>query len=266
MRNNNSKFIINTISIQQSNLQLRKNLNIKSKEMALTLLKRSIILFFLLFFIIHNAVGQNIRKSVLERKYYLNLLILKTKLLADSIYNIDKFNSIEEIDKLKIDSSSHYSYIQPDSKSCDQLICSEFNLPHVIKPLGWTSDYEKIFTKEQINELDSIIADFEKQSSNEIAIISIDSSWTTIEKFDNLTISIGEFWGVGKKDINNGIVIGISKGLRKIRISNGYGIEEKLTDEETKKIINDIIIPYFKKGMYFEGIKKGLSSIMQEIR
>jgi uncharacterized protein len=132
--------------------------------------------------------------------------------------------------------------------------------------LGWTSDYEKIFTKEQINELDSIIADFEKQSSNEIAIISIDSSWTTIEKFDNLTISIGEFWGVGKKDINNGIVIGISKGLRKIRISIGYGIEEKLTDEETKKIINDIIIPYFKKGMYFEGTKKGLSSIMQEIR
>lgn len=114
--------------------------------------------------------------------------------------------------------------------------------------------------------MDSIIDKFEKETTNEIAIVTIDSSWTTKESFDSLTLAIARNWGVGKKDKNNGILIGISTGLRKIRIQNGYGIEAILTDAETKKIINDIIIPEFKKGNYFEGTKSGLLALMQKVR
>ncbi len=134
------------------------------------------------------------------------------------------------------------------------------------KPLGWTSDFEHIFSSDQINELDSIISKFEKETTNEIAIVTIDSSWTTKETFDSLILKVGNDWGIGKKDINNGIVIGISTGLRRIRISNGYGIEAKLTDAETKKILEDLIIPEFKKGNYFEGTKNGLLALIQKVR
>jgi uncharacterized membrane protein YgcG len=56
------------------------------------------------------------------------------------------------------------------------------------------------------------------------------------------------------------------KGLRKIRINNGFGIETKLTDTDTKKIMDDIILPEFKKGNYFEGTKNGVLALMQKIR
>ena len=141
---------------------------------------------------------------------------------------------------------------------------SNIHLP--AKALGWTNDFENIFTNKQIIELDSIISRFEKETTNEIAIVTIDSSSTTKEDFDNLISTILNKWSVGKKGINNGIVIGISIGLKKIRISNGYGIEAKFTDIETKKIIDDIFLPEFRNGKYFEGTRNGLLTLMQKVR
>jgi len=143
---------------------------------------------------------------------------------------------------------------------------SAYKIHFPIKASGWTSDFEHIFSSDQINELNSIISNFEKETTNEIAIVTIESSWTTKESFDSLTLAIAKNWGIGKKDKNNGILIGICTGLRTIRIQNGYGIEAKLTDAETKKIIDDIIIPEFKNGNYFEGTKNGLLVLMQKVR
>jgi len=142
---------------------------------------------------------------------------------------------------------------------------SKYKVQFHIKPLGWVSDYEHIFTEEQVLMLDSMISKFEKETTNEIAIVTIDSSWTTKESFDSLTLAIARNWGIGKKGKNNGVLIGISIGLRKIRIQNGYGIEAKLSDAETKKIIDEVMVPEFKNGNYFEGTKNGLLALMQKI-
>lgn len=137
------------------------------------------------------------------------------------------------------------------------------NLP---KPLGRVSDYEQVFTPVQIGQLDSLIRRFEEETTNEIAVITIDSSWVKKEAFDDYTLAIARQWGVGKKQLNNGILICFSTGYRKIRIQNGYGIEAKLTDGETAAILKKYIIPPFKKSHYFEGIKSGLLAIMAAIR
>ncbi|MGN6493302.1 MAG: TPM domain-containing protein [Agriterribacter sp.] len=134
------------------------------------------------------------------------------------------------------------------------------------KPLGWTSDYEHIFSKDQISELDSIIANFDRETTNQIAIITIEGSRVSLEEFDDCILKIANHWGVGRKGVNNGIVIGVSTGLRKIRICNGYGIEAKLTNSETKEIIDKVILPEYRKGNYFEGTKQGLLALMQKVR
>lgn len=138
-------------------------------------------------------------------------------------------------------------------------------LESLSRPLGWTSDYEHIFTKAQTDSLNFIMASFEAETTNEIAVVTIDSNSVIKEEFDSLIIALGNRWRVGKKGKNNGIVIGLSKGHRRIRISNGYGIETKLSDEETKRIIDSTILPYFKKDDYFEGVRQGLLAIMQQL-
>jgi uncharacterized protein len=133
-------------------------------------------------------------------------------------------------------------------------------------PIGYTNDCEKLLTKNQIDFLDSIISNFDKETSIQIAIISISKKYTTKENFDSSILATHNTWGVGKIILNNGILIGISSELRKIRISNGDGVREKLTDEKTKIIIDEIMIPEFKKNNYYLGLLKGLTEIINTLR
>jgi len=137
------------------------------------------------------------------------------------------------------------------------------------KQIGWVSDFDKVFTTAETIYLDSIINSHEIQTTNEIAVVTIqlDSSQIkTSEDFNMFSLSLFRSWGVGKKDKENGVGILISINLRKIRIEVGYGLELKLTDEEAKKIIDTIIIPEFKNGAYYAGILSGLKEIFEEIK
>ena len=137
------------------------------------------------------------------------------------------------------------------------------NLP---KPHNWTNDYENLFSKEEETKLNQIISDFEKETTVEIAIVTIDTFKVSKEKFEDLSLHIARTWGVGKKEKSNGILIAISKGYLKIRIQNGDGIVLFLSDDETAKIIRNDIIPYFKKEDYFEGTKAGILKLIELLR
>ena len=133
------------------------------------------------------------------------------------------------------------------------------------KPKGFVNDYVSLFLPQQINILDSIIGDHEKQTGNQVAVITVDSLMLGKCSLDEYTMEIGNHWGVGEKVKNNGIVIGIAPQLRKIRIENGYGIEKILSNEQTRQIIDSVIIPEFRNSDYFEGTRKGLLAIIQQI-
>ena len=132
------------------------------------------------------------------------------------------------------------------------------NMP---KPKGWVNDFENILTAEEEKTLDSLVADYEKRTTIEISIVTIPISATDKERFDELTLHIAKTWGVCKKGKDNGILIGISKGHRKIRIQNGYRIEKLLTDNQTKKVIDQIFIPRFKADQYFKAMFDGIQEI-----
>lgn len=133
------------------------------------------------------------------------------------------------------------------------------------KATGYVNDYSHLFTEAEKFQLDSIISEFEKQTSNQIAIITIDSIMLGKCDVEQYTQSIGNAWGVGQQKKNNGITIGIAPSLKKIAIRNGYGIEKILTDQETKNIIDSAIIPAFKNAEYFVGIRNGLKDIFKEL-
>jgi uncharacterized protein len=130
-------------------------------------------------------------------------------------------------------------------------------------PTGWVNDFENIFTEDEENTLDSLISEYEKRTTTEITVITIPTSATDKDRFDELTLHIAKSWGVGKKEKNNGILIGISKGHRTIRIQNGLGIEKLITDNQTKQIIDQIIIPSFKANDFYKGVFNGIQEIKQ---
>jgi uncharacterized protein len=134
------------------------------------------------------------------------------------------------------------------------------NLP---KSTNWTTDFENLYSDIEQAKLDSIISNFEKKTTIEIAIVTIDTLKTSNEKFEDLSLNLAKNWGIGKSGKDNGILIAISKGYRRIRIQNGNGIEKIISDEETKAIIENYFIPAFRNNEYYIGTLKGMMEIMK---
>jgi uncharacterized protein len=130
------------------------------------------------------------------------------------------------------------------------------------KPIGYVNDFENVLTTEQVKKLTELITLYEQKTTNEIAVVTINSI-EPYSDFDQYAVDLSKEWGVGKKEKNNGLTIVLSKSLRKIRISTGTGTERILTDEICKSIIDQFMVPKFKEGQYYEGISFGLAELLK---
>lgn len=71
---------------------------------------------------------------------------------------------------------------------------------------------------------------------------------------------LGNRWGIGDKDRNDGIIILVAPNERRVRISTGTGIQKMLTDDEAKAVI-DQMTPFFKAGDYAGGLSLAVDAI-----
>lgn len=115
---------------------------------------------------------------------------------------------------------------------------------------GYVTDYENIFTSEQNATLTKLLEDYEKETTIEIAVLTVpdfsddfDFAQTTAEK-----------WGIGKKDMNNGLLILYSKNKNLLRLHTGYGLEAYLPDGWLKPNGDSTKIKFLNKGDYYNGI------------
>ena len=144
--------------------------------------------------------------------------------------------------------------------------CAQKSKSNFPAPTGYVSDFENVFTAQERKILDSMLTAYEKETTVEIGVVTLHDKYSGIGNFDSLVTAIHNEWGVGKKEKNNGVLLAICMPLRKMRISTGRGIEKVLTDEEAKKIIEENMVPEFRNAKYFEGTRKGLVAIMNELR
>ena len=128
------------------------------------------------------------------------------------------------------------------------------------EPTGFVNDFDNIFTPDQILALENRLQEYEEQTSNQIAVVTVNS----IEPYDEIqwyATDLANHWGIGNKERDNGLLILLNKNQREIWISTGLGTEKILTDKIVKNIIDSTIIPDFKKGSYYDGIVKGVEEI-----
>ena len=124
------------------------------------------------------------------------------------------------------------------------------------------NDFEDVLTDTQEQYLIDELFDYESKSTNEIVIVTI-ADFKPYDDIFQFSLDLANRTGIGKVDKNNGILIVLSKNRRQIQIQNGDGILPLFSNEQTKYIIQEIMIPEFRKDDYFEGLKKGLSTIMK---
>lgn len=127
---------------------------------------------------------------------------------------------------------------------------------------GYVTDLVEIFSPAEKADLAKLIAAYEERTSVQIAVLTIDTTWTSKDSFPSYANKVFNTWGIGQKETNNGILMCICPGYRIMRIENGYGIEKVLSNEETAQILNQDILVHFKTGEYYTGVKSGIEKII----
>lgn len=72
-------------------------------------------------------------------------------------------------------------------------------------------------------------------------------------------------YGIGSKDKNNGVLLILSIDDRKTRIEVGYGLEGRLTDGKTGRILDNYAVPSFKENNWNDGIRNTFNAILHEV-
>lgn len=115
------------------------------------------------------------------------------------------------------------------------------------KLIGRVSDYASVLSPTQLEALATKLKGIEETKDRpQVFVLTVKSlDGKDIESFTNQTFKA---WGVGQKDKNNGILIVVSTGDRKIRIEVGYGLEGSLPDSRAKAIISEQMAPKLARG------------------
>ena len=126
------------------------------------------------------------------------------------------------------------------------------------------NDYAGILTPQTIAALEDNLKQLEQTDSTQVAVLTINS--LEGDALEDFSIRVAEKWKIGHKGLDNGAILLIVKNDRKIRIEVGYGLEGKLTDLLSGRIIYGIIAPSFKAGNYDEGVSKGVEAIIAVVK
>jgi uncharacterized protein len=115
----------------------------------------------------------------------------------------------------------------------------------------------------KIQTLEAKLAAFEKAKGSQIAVLVLPT--TQPEVIEQFAIRVVEVWKLGRKGIDDGVLLLIAKDDRKMRIEVGYGLEGALNDATAKRIVAEVISPLFKQGDFYGGIDAGVTSIIKVI-
>lgn len=122
-------------------------------------------------------------------------------------------------------------------------------------------DEGNYLTPTEEKKLEQKLKNYNDSTSTQIAIRTIDSlSGVEIEEY---AINLATQLGIGQKEKDNGVLIVLAKKERKIRIETGYGLEHRLTDIKSKRMIRDILAPNLKNNQNFEALNLTIHKIFE---
>lgn len=128
---------------------------------------------------------------------------------------------------------------------------------------GRVVDDAGILSPQAQEKLTALLAEHEQQTGNQVVVVTLkDLGGTDIADYG---YQLGRAWGIGQSKKNNGALIIVAPNQRQMRIEVGYGLEGDLTDAQSKLIIENAMLPHFRKGDYDGGVLEGTIDVLRTI-
>lgn len=121
------------------------------------------------------------------------------------------------------------------------------------------TDLTTTLSSQQRTALEAELEAFEKEKGSQVVVLIIPT--TDPETISSYGIRVAEQWKIGRSGVDDGVILIVAKDDRKVRIEVGYGLEGAIPDVYAKRIIENIIIPNFRQGDFYNGIEDGVGAI-----
>lgn len=147
------------------------------------------------------------------------------------------------------------------------LLSAAFAFAQSLQPVpplsGRVVDLTNTLSSEQRQALDARLRDFEQRKGSQLAVLIVPR--TAPEAIEQFSIRVAEQWKIGRGKVDDGAILVVAKDERTLRIEVGYGLEGALNDATSKRIVDDVIVPYFRQGDFYGGISAGVDAMMRVI-
>src|ERR1051326_5624506 len=128
---------------------------------------------------------------------------------------------------------------------------------------GVVSDYAGKLDEAQIQELSGLLKDYERQTSIEFVVVVVNSLDGLSAR--NYATGIGDFWKIGKAGRDNGIVLLWAPNERAYALRVASGLSADLPDAEAAQVTRQSLLPNFKRGDYYAGLKETVLATMEHV-
>jgi uncharacterized protein len=124
---------------------------------------------------------------------------------------------------------------------------------------GRVVDNADLLAPEAEARISAKLAALEKGTTDQLVVATVPA--LNGAKIEDFSLRLGRGWGIGRKDLNNGVLLLVAPTERRVRIEVGTGLEGLLTNQKAWFIIRDTILPRFKVGDYPQGIEAGVDAL-----
>jgi len=125
------------------------------------------------------------------------------------------------------------------------------------------TDLTGTLTGEQQAALDARLREFGERKGSQVAVLVVRT--TGSEPIEAYSLRVVEQWKVGRRNVDDGVLLLVAKDDRAVRIEVGYGLEGALPDATARRIIAESIVPRLAAGDFAGGIDAGVDRILRTV-
>jgi uncharacterized protein len=124
---------------------------------------------------------------------------------------------------------------------------------------GYVSNPDYILNSSTVEQINEYLGELEQSDHYQVAVVALRSIGEQVPK--DFSTELAQYWGVGEKSRDNGLLILLVLDQRRIEFETGYGTETVLTDVLSKRIQQDEMLPYFRDNNYDAGMLAGVKAV-----
>jgi uncharacterized protein len=132
-------------------------------------------------------------------------------------------------------------------------------------PARWVDDRAGVLSGSAAAEIDRRLERFEREQGSQV-LVAIFPRLPEDEALEDWTQRVAESWRVGRARQDDGVVLFVFVEDRQLRLEVGYGLEGTLTDLESKRILDGVLVPRLRQGDWDGGISAAADAIVAAIR